>query len=1812
MKLKNSSKKIVATVLLCNQMLSPMMAFAESISINEKEMYTSSQEKTDSTEEIITEESEEGNAVEKETSDELEKSLKTEQKNTDNKNNEDILSKNYDDLDVAQTVVTSIPRGDTAKDKTMEARNFEHSALETTGIFLPKGQEIKIVVDEEPENLSVLIGQYGEYAGLNTEENALHPKSYALSKGENIISRPESDGMVYLENKSDNQTLSVSLEGGVEVPKYVLGKANSEEDFEKMADKLKDKVPFFEIEGKYTFGTFQMSQLEYLDYKNKERLPQLLNYWDQLLIWTNEVYGFNQEAGYAAAKNLNQRIHITNPDSGAGYASATSKRITFQVDTGASKDILSGLPNDDQWGLWHEIGHTYQTPYYIFEEMVEVTVNISANYIRNKVGFGDRTEAKKADIEEYLNKPREEKNYIKQDPFVKLAALWTLQRVFGADFFPTLSQEYRTTPSSELPKSDSEERIQNMIQMMSKITNRNLAVYFDYWGLDASDETWKYCNQLPNLEKDIWLDIAGFEDRYELLDVLPKYTVPTGDEIKSSVPLFSKNVPVNGLKSVPYDSKVNINAIQYADIGIATLSNVKVTNENKVSNNIPITGEVTGGDAVKFRGSTSAYRIIAPDATTKTFSVIGNGTSLHGGGWPGSEYASIVQYDSKLKTIKNQVTINGSGEGSNSNLMQEAFDGKSYEVGDYVRINHVESQVRLDRYEKDKLLEKDNKKTYWYELTKDGWQETSLDLEVVVKGRNFTLGQKVKPEELIELPKDSNLEVESITFKKAPDMSEVGETTAEVLIKTTLGTEQIIPVDNIKVTGGDAVKFRGNTSAYRIIAPDATTKTFSVIGNGTSLHGGGWPGSEYASIVQYDSKLKTIKNQVTINGSGEGSNSNLMQEAFDGKSYEVGDYVRINHVESQVRLDRYEKDKLLEKDNKKTYWYELTKDGWQETSLDLEVVVKGRNFTLGQKVKPEELIELPKDSNLEVESITFKKAPDMSEVGETTAEVLIKTTLGTEQIIPVDNIKVTGGDAVKFRGNTSAYRIIAPDATTKTFSVIGNGTSLHGGWSGSEYASIVQYDSKLKTIKNQVTINGSGEGSNSNLMQEAFDGKSYEVGDYVRINHVESQVRLDRYEKDKLLEKDNKKTYWYELTKDGWQETSLDLEVVAKGGNFTLGQKVKPEELIELPKDSNLEIESITFKKAPDMSEVGETTAEVLIKTTLGTEQIIPVDNIKVTGGDAVKFRGSTSAYRIIAPDATTKTFSVIGNGTSLHGGGWPGSEYASIVQYDSKLKTIKNQVTINGSGEGSNSNLMQEAFDGKSYEVGDYVRINHVESQVRLDRYEKDKLLEKDNKKTYWYELTKDGWQEVDISPKVLPVSNATITMAAPIRAAELVEVTPHGELTIEKIEVEKEPKYSNPGEIEVPVKVTDSLGQVTTIIVPVTVTGGDAVKVYGNYADAARHQIIAPDAKTRTFSVLGNGSNLHSGVTEEYVFIKHFDRSLNNIKNEVSINGSGNNSDSQMIKEKFDGKSYEIGDYVQIYHKEAHVRMDRYIKDELQPKEQNCYYWYEMTASGWAPLAGEPEKGSVSVDGYQYGDINLTGTFSGDIKRGRLTINQKIVSWGGTFRDGEFTYYIGAGRIKDGDQATIDFLNSNDEVIESYEIHPTSPSGKLNPTTYMLGDSEIRTTFEGDVKRARLVVDNVVVSVGGTILDGNILRYYVNPAQIKKDSNVILQGYNSSDQPVGDPVKVDVTNFNGTLTKTEYVLNSQWIKGTFEGNVKKAQLKVDDKVISSGGTFKSDGTFEYYVNPVQIKKDSKVYLTLYDGNGNLLEDEKYTVSLL
>ncbi|PQP78133.1 hypothetical protein C6B38_07985 [Spiroplasma sp. ChiS] len=58
----------------------------------------------------------------------------------------------------------------------------------------------------------------------------------------------------------------------------------------------------------------------------------------------------------------------------------------FHNSANAGKDLFLN-PLNDQWGLWHETGHTYQTEQYKWTDLTEVTVNISALFIQEKSNY---------------------------------------------------------------------------------------------------------------------------------------------------------------------------------------------------------------------------------------------------------------------------------------------------------------------------------------------------------------------------------------------------------------------------------------------------------------------------------------------------------------------------------------------------------------------------------------------------------------------------------------------------------------------------------------------------------------------------------------------------------------------------------------------------------------------------------------------------------------------------------------------------------------------------------------------------------------------------------------------------------------------------------------------------------------------------------------------------------------------------------------------------------------------------------------------------------------------------------------------------------------------------------------------------------------------------------------------------------------------------------------------------------------------------------------------------------------------------------
>ena len=254
---------------------------------------------------------------------------------------------------------------------------------------------------------------------------------------------------------------------------------------------------------------------------------------------------------------------------------------------------------------------------------------------------------------------------------------------------------------------------------------------------------------------------------------------------------------------------------------------------------------------------------------------------------------------------------------------------------------------------------------------------------------------------------------------------------------------------------------------------------------------------------------------------------------------------------------------------------------------------------------------------------------------------------------------------------------------------------------------------------------------------------------------------------------------------------------------------------------------------------------------------------------------------------------------------------------------------------------------------------------------------------------------------------------------------------------------------------------------------------------------------------------------------------------------------------------------------------------------------------------------KSELKPQEYHVGDVNITGTYTGDMSLGRLTVNGKVVSWGGSFKDGQFSYYVGAGKLKVGDKVVLDGYNKEKELIDSKEIEVISESsGSIDQVdTYKLGDSTITGTYTGDIHKGKLVVNGEVVSWDGTYKDGKF-SYYVNSQIIKAGDQATIQGYDKFDTPLGDPQSVTIGEQLGQLTEAHRVGISTVIEGNYTGDVYQGILLVNGEKVSQGGSFK-DGKFSYYVGNLKVSEDDQVVLMGANNRGQQIPGSEIGVTI-
>ncbi|MGL9730728.1 immunoglobulin-like domain-containing protein [Enterococcus sp. DIV0756] len=254
----------------------------------------------------------------------------------------------------------------------------------------------------------------------------------------------------------------------------------------------------------------------------------------------------------------------------------------------------------------------------------------------------------------------------------------------------------------------------------------------------------------------------------------------------------------------------------------------------------------------------------------------------------------------------------------------------------------------------------------------------------------------------------------------------------------------------------------------------------------------------------------------------------------------------------------------------------------------------------------------------------------------------------------------------------------------------------------------------------------------------------------------------------------------------------------------------------------------------------------------------------------------------------------------------------------------------------------------------------------------------------------------------------------------------------------------------------------------------------------------------------------------------------------------------------------------------------------------------------------------GSILADSYTVGDEYITGTYTGDVKKAKVIVNGAVLSLGGTFNNGRFTYWVGTSKIKAGDSVLINGYDQNNVVLTQnnpVNVKQTpAQKGTITPSQYTVGNGEITGTYTGDVKKARLSVNGNVISWGGTFKNGQFTYYVGN--SIKQGDVVTMNAYGENDVLLQENVKVNFasSSYNGSISPNTYTVGAVEITGIYVGDVKQARLYVNNGLVSIGGSFKN-GTFNYYVGDA-IKKGDSVYLVAYGPDGKELDRKTVQVN--
>ncbi|HDR7490595.1 TPA: wall-associated protein [Bacillus cereus] len=646
--------------------------------------------------------------------------------------------------------------------------------------------------------------------------------------------------------------------------------------------------------------------------------------------------------------------------------------------------------------------------------------------------------------------------------------------------------------------------------------------------------------------------------------------------------------------------------------------------------------------------------------------------------------------------------------------------------------------------------------------------------------------------------------------------------------------------------------------------------------------------------------------------------------------------------------EKIEKSKLpkLEKE----IWKATDSNDIREKQVELYKVPYGepanevQNLLVGTDSDENEASKLVRNLGENVK-VTGKIVWPKLENGKQEVLVEIGDEKGNKNSIPV---QVNGfyDDSIVFQGlSDDVMSTVTLHHNKKKLNVNFTNNEIHYRFEKEEYMGLTLYD-RNGIEKKRVSAEGQETGKRFAMELNELD---FEYGDVIKVFHAEPS-RLKWFKNNELVDQGkvkNKKEKLFQITEQGFELKDSLQEVTAKLQKVVVGMdvdKLDPKEFVQV-KDG----EVVGFVEKPNTSKIGEQKVKIETKDAFGNKKITEVP-LEVIYGDSLVFHANDNAIRsVVTLQHDKKELHATFTGNPVHYR-YVNEEYMGITLYDQNGNT-KKHVTAEGQ---ETSKKFAEQVSGMQFEYGDVVKVFHAEPD-RLKWYQNNSLAGQGKakvEKELFFKVTEKGFERMETLQEVKAVPQKVVigTDVEKINAKNFVEVK-DGEVVgfVEK------PNTTKIGEQKVKVETKDRFGNKKVTEVPLTVTYGDSLLVYGlSYRDGDLKSIVTLHHDTKKLSATDTKNLIHDYFKDE----KYFEFTLydkeGRVKKNIAVKGLEN---TQEFAKEVNGIAFEYGDVVKVYHAES-SRLHWYQKDvyvgEGKSKEIKELV-FKITENGFERLDGE-----------------------------------------------------------------------------------------------------------------------------------------------------------------------------------------------------------------------------------------------------------------